>query len=368
MKQTTTCYLKKTNLIFTGFVLISLLSCMSNLGAQIVHTQIEGGKVIIDNTSDPFVQEYGGRLLEMGALNSSGKRYFNFGFSPPSNWIGANYYDLAGQLRYYYAARDLYTTLTLRNEFNNVIFSIQEDDNVSGPFIHLPQASSRMVIGQWGGYLDNEGYKLVVANGDVRIEGILVADSIAGSFVEVDGDVTNELELPSNPVAGTMVYFNGADWVSIAPGVTGQKLCYCDGVPTWGPCPTAPSCSDGIQNQGETGVDCGGPCPACCPSFLAISDYYIDGIQSGPNIVGLEVTSSFPAGTTYSWIITRQDGSIQPYSASTDNPRSVSASIDNRITEATVTAEYGGCTKTVSKIFDCAIPDLDINGQLLECQ
>ena len=24
-----------------------------------------------------------------------------------------------------------------------------------------------------------------------------------------------------------------------------------------------PSCSDGIQNQGEEGVDCGGPCPKC---------------------------------------------------------------------------------------------------------
>ncbi len=29
-------------------------------------------------------------------------------------------------------------------------------------------------------------------------------------------------------------------------------------------CPV-PTCSDGIQNQGETGVDCGGPCPACPP-------------------------------------------------------------------------------------------------------
>ena len=38
---------------------------------------------------------------------------------------------------------------------------------------------------------------------------------------------------------------------------------------TWidcgGPCPACPpaTCSDGIQNQGETGVDCGGPCPPC---------------------------------------------------------------------------------------------------------
>jgi hypothetical protein len=27
--------------------------------------------------------------------------------------------------------------------------------------------------------------------------------------------------------------------------------------------PPAASCSDGIQNQGETGIDCGGPCPPC---------------------------------------------------------------------------------------------------------
>ena len=26
------------------------------------------------------------------------------------------------------------------------------------------------------------------------------------------------------------------------------------------PCPT---CNDGVQNQGETGIDCGGPCTTC---------------------------------------------------------------------------------------------------------
>jgi hypothetical protein len=31
-----------------------------------------------------------------------------------------------------------------------------------------------------------------------------------------------------------------------------------------GPCTSCPSCSDGIQNQGEEGVDCGGPCPWLC--------------------------------------------------------------------------------------------------------
>lgn len=32
-----------------------------------------------------------------------------------------------------------------------------------------------------------------------------------------------------------------------------------------GTLPTGATCSDGIQNQGETGVDCGGPCTACSP-------------------------------------------------------------------------------------------------------
>lgn len=30
--------------------------------------------------------------------------------------------------------------------------------------------------------------------------------------------------------------------------------------------PADPTCDDGIQNQGETGVDCGGPCPDACPT------------------------------------------------------------------------------------------------------
>jgi hypothetical protein len=32
------------------------------------------------------------------------------------------------------------------------------------------------------------------------------------------------------------------------------------------PCPSGPTCTDGIQNQGETGIDCGGPCAPCPPT------------------------------------------------------------------------------------------------------
>jgi len=35
-----------------------------------------------------------------------------------------------------------------------------------------------------------------------------------------------------------------------------------------GPCTICPTCSDGIQNQGEEGIDCAGPCPIPCPTEI----------------------------------------------------------------------------------------------------
>jgi hypothetical protein len=34
-----------------------------------------------------------------------------------------------------------------------------------------------------------------------------------------------------------MLYWNGNEWKMVEPGTTGLILNYCDGVPTWGPCP-----------------------------------------------------------------------------------------------------------------------------------
>ena len=42
------------------------------------------------------------------------------------------------------------------------------------------------------------------------------------------------------------------------------------------PCPPAPTCFDFIQNGDETGIDCGGICPACLPTPTCF-----DGIQNG---------------------------------------------------------------------------------------
>lgn len=55
------------------------------------------------------------------------------------------------------------------------------------------------------------------------------------------------------------------------------------GIDCGGPCPACPTCSDGIQNQGETGVDCGGPCPACPPGGggnVLLASYFETGWDS----------------------------------------------------------------------------------------
>ena len=42
---------------------------------------------------------------------------------------------------------------------------------------------------------------------------------------------------PPGTVPGEMNYWNGTAWVTVAPGTYGQNLTYCNGFPTWGPCP-----------------------------------------------------------------------------------------------------------------------------------
>jgi hypothetical protein len=39
---------------------------------------------------------------------------------------------------------------------------------------------------------------------------------------------------------GEMLYWNGSTWVAIEPGAEGSTLTFCNGVPTWGPCPEPP--------------------------------------------------------------------------------------------------------------------------------
>ncbi len=67
------------------------------------------------------------------------------------------------------------------------------------------------------------------------------------------------------------------------------------GVDCGGSCPACTptaSCTDGVKNGNETGVDCGGSCPACTPTASCT-----DGVKNG-NETGVDCGGSCPACTT----------------------------------------------------------------------
>lgn len=103
------------------------------------------------------------------------------------------------------------------------------------------------------------------------------------------------------------------------------------GIDCGGDCDPCATCSDGIQNQNETGIDCGGecdPCPTAAPDYfftckIGISNF--NGNYTGPNtgfssdiasdlklitswagiaspkLITIDFNVPFTVGTTYSW-------------------------------------------------------------------
>ena len=83
-------------------------------------------------------------------------------------------------------------------------------------------------------------------------------------------------------------YGNGSYTVSSAAGThasggtftTSQTTNFCVGG-------TTATCTDGIQNQGETGIDCGGPCAPCATCT--------DGIQNQEKRAWIAAAHALPA-------------------------------------------------------------------------
>jgi hypothetical protein len=79
----------------------------------------------------------------------------------------------------------------------------------------------------------------------------------------------------------------------------------------------------------------------------------------------LNANGNYPNSTTYEWSLTFEKGPPQDFVASTQNPRSFPASINNRVISAKVTARFENCSETETKRFDCPIPDQDRLGNSL---
>ncbi len=76
------------------------------------------------------------------------------------------------------------------------------------------------------------------------------------------GDVSQSTAMTENGASGALAYWTGTGWASTAPGTNGDALTYCNGVPTWGPCPTnAPAAAeiiaaDAVYDATQNVFDC----------------------------------------------------------------------------------------------------------------
>ncbi len=71
-----------------------------------------------------------------------------------------------------------------------------------------------------------------------------------------------------------------------------------DGVDCGGPCPPCQTCYDGVQNQNETGIDCGGVCKPCPVEKFEIysEDYLALKDKMKPNIPAIFLKPALPTG------------------------------------------------------------------------
>lgn len=108
--------------------------------------------------------------------------------------------------------------------------------------------------------------------GDIAIDNIIISGNEGSSTPECTDGCP-----PSHP-------YNlcGQCWESEAQAASGGCNETCDDPP-----PT-PTCSDGIKNQGEIDVDCGGPCPACQGSGLPETLDFESGVEDWTQVSGFD--------------------------------------------------------------------------------
>ncbi|MDU8885648.1 T9SS type A sorting domain-containing protein [Yeosuana sp. MJ-SS3] len=166
----------------------------------------------------------------------------------------------------------------------------------------------------------NIGIGTVVPSQDVTItfdaRGTLGVGGVAFAefFSEISGGGTSSavilgggpLSINADPNTWTSFSFTTTTGPDVSGGVTFQLTAttsadvgstaqmFYDNVKITLSAPPAETCMDGIQNQDETGVDCGGVCPACPPIASFSEDF-----ESSPPITGFDgctATLEAPSG------------------------------------------------------------------------
>lgn len=109
---------------------------------------------------------------------------------------------------------------------------------------------------------------------------------------------------------GEMQYWNGTQWVSVAPGTQGQTLNFCNGVPSWQPCPTLVE-TPAANSLWITGT-------AVASGYVNPLPVPYDITQKFTKITGsvYELTITMPGGGKYKLIQTQGDWATQYHKVS----------------------------------------------------
>ncbi len=134
------------------------------------------------------------RPFTIGREVEPGRRNFNFVVSPNSEgeeYLSFGIADKRKVGRHWTAIYDKQTTFRYKDANDNEIFGVshidQNDEDLT--FLHMPKPNSKVIIGDYAGYLSDQGHKLVVKEGTAMIEdGIFTNGRIAIGTTEADGD------------------------------------------------------------------------------------------------------------------------------------------------------------------------------------
>lgn len=135
--------------------------------------------------------------------------------------------------------------------------------------------------------------------------------------------------------------------------------------------PTA-TCSDGIQNQGETGIDCGGPCAACPTVSDTSYTAKVDGVVWESDIisvtntpatkitlVGIESGTGTRLTLTYSGPFTT--GTVAMGSTFVAEYRNAAGTPFGGISGSITFTKFNTTSKVISATFTCNVKDNNAN-------
>jgi hypothetical protein len=131
-------------------------------------------------------------------------------------------------------------------------------------------------------------------DGDVLTYNLLVDDNPDFSSPVIQKSLTDSYySTGSDGLANNVVYY----WKVMANDGFVQTNFSSVGTFTLNITTPQPTCSDGIQNQGETGIDCGGPCAACPTPVTTTSSSSSSG-NGGGGGSGISISSSGSSSST----------------------------------------------------------------------